>query len=370
MTKANYFNIFLTNETVTKINFDEQLISNLIVALNPNKVHGHEGLSIRMLQMGYDSVSKSLSIIIRHCLKDGYFLTSWKKANVVPVHKKGNKQILNNYRPVSLLPICSKLFEKIIFDTIFQHLTVNKLLNPNQSGFMLGDSCIHPLISFTHEIYSSFDANRSLEVREVIFSRKINKVYHPPLLFNNSTVQQIPSQKHLGIHLDEELTFKHDIDEKINKANKCIGIIRKLNNILPRSALLTISRSFIRPHLDYSDVIYDQPENESFSSKIESFQYNESLSITGTRAIRGTSQEKLHQELGLEFLRSRRWLRRMCCFYKLIKTQKPLYLFNLIPPKLNSLRHPNTYSVMRCRNDYFKNSFITLCSERMEQTEH
>ena len=112
----------------------------------------------------------------------------------------------------------------------------------------------------------------------------------------------------------------------------------------------------MRLYLDCGDVIYDQPENESFSSKIESVQYNASLAITG--AIRGTSQGKLYQELGLESLRSRRWLRRMSYFYKLIKTQKPLYLFNLIPPKLNALRHPNTYSVMRCRNDYFKNSFI------------
>ena len=92
------------------------------------------------------------------------------------------------------------------------------------------------------------------------------------------------------------------------------------------------------------------------SSKIESVQYNASLAITG--AIRGTSQEKLYQELGLESLKRRRWLRRMCYFYKLIKTQKSLYLFNLIPPKLNSLRHPNSYSVMRCRNDYFKIFFI------------
>ena len=83
------------------------------------------GLSIRMLQMGSDSISKHLSIIFRNCQKAGYFPTAWKKANVVPVHKKGNKQILNNYRPVSLLLICSKLFE-IIFDTISQHLPVNK----------------------------------------------------------------------------------------------------------------------------------------------------------------------------------------------------------------------------------------------------
>ena len=55
----------------------------------------------------------------------------------------------------------------------------------------------------------------------------------------------------------------------VNKANKGIGIIRKLDNILPRSALLTIYRSSVRPSLDYGDVIYDHPGNESFSSKIE-----------------------------------------------------------------------------------------------------
>ena len=65
-------------------------------------------------------ISKPLSIMLNNCLKAGYFSRPWKKANAVPVHKKGNKQILNNYQPVSLLPICSKLFEKIIFDTIFQ----------------------------------------------------------------------------------------------------------------------------------------------------------------------------------------------------------------------------------------------------------
>ena len=120
----------------------------------------------------------------------------------------------------------------------------------------------------------SFNPDPSKQTQEVIFSRKINKVYHPPLLFNNSTVQQISSQKHLGIYLDEELTFKYHVNEKIMKANRGIGVIRKLDNILPRSALLTIYRSFIRPHLDYGDVINNQPENESFSSKILLCQYH------------------------------------------------------------------------------------------------
>ena len=75
------------------------------------------------------------------------------------------------------------------------------------------------------------------------------KVYHPPLLFNNSIVQQISSQKTLGIHLGIHFRFKHHIKEKINKTNKGIGIIRKLSNILPHSALFTIYPSFIRPSL-------------------------------------------------------------------------------------------------------------------------
>ena len=99
----------------------------------------------------------------------------------------------------------------------------------------------------------SFNPDPSKQAQELIFSWKINKVYHPPLLFNNSTVQQISSQKRLGIHLDEELTFKHPINEKINKANKGIGNICKLNNILARSALIAICCSFIRSHLDYGD---------------------------------------------------------------------------------------------------------------------
>ena len=117
--------------------------------------------------MGSDSVSKPLSIIFPNCLKAGYFPAACKETNVAPAHKKENKKILNNYRPVSLLPICSKLFERIIFDTIFQHLMVNKLRNPNQPGFMPGDSCIHQLISITHKIYASFDVNSSLEIRDV-----------------------------------------------------------------------------------------------------------------------------------------------------------------------------------------------------------
>ena len=79
-----------------------------------------------------------------------------------------------------------------------------------------------------------------------------------------------------------------------------------MNLLLPCSSRLTIYKSFVRPHLDYGDVIYDQSNNSRLSDKIESVQYNAALAING--AIRGTSKEKLYQELGLESLKDRVWL--------------------------------------------------------------
>ena len=98
----------------------------------------------------------------------------------------------------------------------------------------------------------------------------------------------LSAAKLLGIHLDEKLTFKRRINRNTNKANKEIGIILKLNYILPSSVLITIYRSF----LEYGDVIYHQPENEPFSREIETVQYKASLAITGD--ITGTPQEKLY----------------------------------------------------------------------------
>ena len=108
-----------------------------------------------------------------------------------------------------------------------------------------------------------------------------------------------------------------------------VGVIRKLSKILPQNSLITIYKSFVRPHLDYGDVLYDQPNNESLCQKIESVQYNAALAITG--AIKSTSQIKFYNRLGLEPLKFRRWFRRLCLFFKIIKHGLPEYLFNLIP---------------------------------------
>ena len=126
----------------------------------------------------------------------------------------------------------------------------------------------------------------------------------------------------------------HEFNCIINKINKTIGLLPKCKNFLPRKSLLTIYKPFIRPHLDYGDIIYDQTYNASFHQRLESLQYNAALPVTG--AIRGNLKEKLYNELGLESLQNRRWYRKLSFLYKVIANQSPSYLFNMIPRKSTS----------------------------------
>ena len=102
--------------------------------------------------------------------------------------------------------------------------------------------------------------------------QKIKKAAHPPLLFNNNNVSQVNSQKHLGVILDVKVTFEKHLKNVFNITNKMIGLLRKPSNLLPRQALVTIYKAFVRPHLDYGDVLYHQAFNNSFHAKMKSIQ--------------------------------------------------------------------------------------------------
>ena len=168
---------------------------------------------------------------------------------------------------------------------------------------------------------------------------------------------QFLDHEHLGLILDEKLNFKEHLKEKMSKAYKGIAVLRKLQNIIPRNSLLTIYKSFIRPHLDYGDIIYHQPNNGSLCQKIESIQYQAALAITG--AIHGTSQTKLYNELGIESMKLRQWFRRLCCFFKIKSSGLPHYLNDLIPKP--SLRYTTRFSPLpnfKVRTELFRNSFF------------
>ena len=138
-----------------------------------------------MLLLCDESVILPLKIIFTNILTISIYPSIWKVANVTPVFKKGDKQFIKNYRPISLLPIRGKILEKIIFNNLYSYLHTNNLLTKNQSGFRPGDSTTNQLLYLLDEIHQAFDSTKSFEVRAVFLdiSKAFDKVWHDGLIF-------------------------------------------------------------------------------------------------------------------------------------------------------------------------------------------
>ena len=398
---------YVTDQRLNQIPLIDENILSLIRNINKNKSCGPDGISARMLSISDTSIVFPLKLVFKNILSTGIYPDIWKQANVTPIHKKDSKQLVKNYRPISLLPICGKLFKRIVFKHLYNYLVSNDLITRNQSGFRPGDSTVNQLIDLTNDIHKSFDDRNSLEVRavfldiskafdkvwhdgllfklqqngvcgkilcllknylsnrkqrvvlngssssfhpihsgvpqgsvlgpllfliyindlekdikskvkffaddtmlfsivhdptasaaelnqdlemisrwayqwkmsfnpeptkqalEVIFSQKRNKFHHPLLFFNGSLVSKVDVHKHLGLFLDSKLSFVHHINEKIKICKNITNILRYLSKYLPLDTLNQMYKLFIRPQLDYCDIIYHIPHSPNmFDSSI------------------------------------------------------------------------------------------------------
>ena len=163
----------------------------------------------------------------------------------------------------------------------------------------------------------------------VIFSAKRLKPQHPPLKLGNDEIVNVPEHKHLGVIVDSKLNFQSHIKQAILKARRGIGIIRHVSRYVSRELLDQVYKLYVRPHLDYGDIIYHKYDPDmklDLTKKLEQTQYSAALAVTGT--WRGTRRQRLYDELGWEDLYSRRRYRRLCHFYNLRLTCPPDYLRN------------------------------------------
>ena len=151
----------------------------------------------------------------------------------------------------------------------------------------------------------------------------------------------------------------------VNKVSKTIGLLHKLQKILPKPSLTTIYMSFTKPHLDYGDIIYDQVSHVSFHLKLESIQCKDALAIT--RAIREKSREKLYHESGFASLESTKWYRKLCCFYQVFKTQTPRHLLHVFPAAKRAYisRHDNKLPHFKVKQ-LLQKLFLSFDCDRME----
>ena len=146
-TKANIFNDHFVEQCSVIINDSvlpnlvsrcDSLLSHveitgekMIRSLDHKKAHGWDDLSINMIKLCDIKTVKPLYLIYMKCLETGRFPSSWKKANVLPIHKRENRKLKKNYRPISLLPICGKIFKKLMFNAIYKLLCESQLLTPS-----------------------------------------------------------------------------------------------------------------------------------------------------------------------------------------------------------------------------------------------
>ena len=181
---------YITDKRLSTVTYSARNIGKIIQNLDSNKVHGHHNLSVPMLKICSDSICVLLGMFFKQALLTGVFPFEWKKGNIAPIHKKGDKQNIKNYRPVCLLPIWGKIFERLIFNEMFIYFSTNKLISKNQSGFQPGDSCINQLLTITHKIFTSMD--NGLEVRS--FFLEISKAFDK--VWNGVGYFQVETQRH------------------------------------------------------------------------------------------------------------------------------------------------------------------------------
>ena len=363
-------NTRVTATLISDFVISEQKILNIIRSFNRNKAHGLDEISLMMIKLSDLSLVLALKIIFTNCLRRGLFPEIWKLKrcgvsgqllSLFQSFLKDRKQRTvfsgqsSGWGDISAgVPqgsILGPLFFLVYINDLAVGLKCNvKLIADDTSLFTVVKDSNTAASDMNHDLdligqwahtwRMSFNPDPQKQAVELKFSKKKIEIDHPVILFNNLPVKKVDEHKHLGVILDSKLSFSAHIKSAISKTRKGIGLLKYLSKYLPRHTLIEIYKLYVRPHLDYGNVIYHIPAKvcdfsgnivlPNLMQRLESVQYSAALAVTGT--WRGTSREKLYADLGLESLSSQRWSRRLTLFYKFVNNLSPDYTGDAIPP--------------------------------------
>ena len=144
-----------TNTTFSFKSCSSNEVRKLFEKLETKKSTGLDNLPSRMLKIAAGVLAPSLAFLFKESISSGIVSTEWKLARVTAIFKKGKRQNVNNYRPISIIPAVAKVFEKIIYDQFFKYLNDNDLLVSCQSGFR----SLHSTLTSLLEASNSWSVN-------------------------------------------------------------------------------------------------------------------------------------------------------------------------------------------------------------------
>nr|XP_048724541.1 RNA-binding motif, single-stranded-interacting protein 1 isoform X1 [Caretta caretta]XP_048724542.1 RNA-binding motif, single-stranded-interacting protein 1 isoform X1 [Caretta caretta]XP_048724543.1 RNA-binding motif, single-stranded-interacting protein 1 isoform X1 [Caretta caretta]XP_048724544.1 RNA-binding motif, single-stranded-interacting protein 1 isoform X1 [Caretta caretta] len=159
-----------------------EVVRDYLEKLDVHKSMGPDELHPRVLKELAAVIAEPLAIIFENSWRTGEVPDDWKKANVVPIFKKGKKEDPGNYRPVSLTSVPGKIMEQVLKESILKHLHERKVIRNSQHGFTKGRSCLTNLIAFYDEITGSVDEGKAVDVLFLDFSKAFDTVSHSILV--------------------------------------------------------------------------------------------------------------------------------------------------------------------------------------------
>ena len=183
--ESKSFESFLQGSVVESLFFSPITISdiiNIVSKFDVNKSAGYDDINIRIVKSAIFAIVNPLCNIFNFSLEKGIFPSALKIAKVIPVYKTGNKTLVNNYRPVSILSIFSKLFEKLVYDKLICFIDKHNILYNKQFGFRKGYSTTHALIDFTDKLAKAFEKKESVLGLFLDLSKAFDCIDHSILL--------------------------------------------------------------------------------------------------------------------------------------------------------------------------------------------
>lgn len=196
-------------------------VVSMLLNLKTKSSCGPDNLSNVFLKRYAESVAKFLVIIFRISLLHGHLPSDWRVARVVPVYKKGDRALLQNYRPISLTSSCCKLIEHIIANQINEFLDAHDVLSEFQHGFRKGYSTITQLVTVTHSLASCLDKNGQIDAIFLDFSKAFDRVPHDKLIFK---LRNIGLPEILIIWITSYLTNRYQFVEVNGEQSGCLPV--------------------------------------------------------------------------------------------------------------------------------------------------
>ncbi len=228
------FSDYLTENIQSNFQFSiitDDMTKNIISNMKDSHSRGHDGINTELLKLIRSDICSSITVIVNQCLTTGIFPNKLKIAKVIPIHKKNSRKLVSNYRPISVLPVVSKVFETVIFDQLTMYFTRNHLFNPHQYGYKHNSSTELAALEMVDRIIDQLNNQRTPINVYLDLSKAFDSIDHTILL---SKLQQY------GVTNSALSLLKSYLSDRYQyvQIGETVSEMQRLNNGVPQGSIL------------------------------------------------------------------------------------------------------------------------------------